>query len=74
MREGPPGAPYASDTQLTEAILANLWDGSKWQCPNCDYATDKRNEIIIHLQGHINDILAGRIPYRHPIPELPKKE
>ena len=74
MRQGPPPSPYVSDEQLTEAILRNLWDGSKWPCPICDYSTDKRNDIIIHLQGHINDILAGRIPYSRPIPTPPKRE
>ncbi|MBA7695206.1 hypothetical protein ES703_103828 [subsurface metagenome] len=74
MSPRPPEPPYVSDEQLTEAILSNLWDGDRYKCPMCNYSTPSRDEIVPHLQGHINDIMAGRIPFSHPIPELPKRQ
>lgn len=74
MRERPPDSPFTSDEQLTEAILSNLWDGSKYNCPTCKYSTPSRDQIVPHLQKHIDDFMAGKIPFSHPIPKLPTTE
>jgi len=74
MRERPPEPSYASDEQLTEVILSNLWDGSKYICPVCKHSTPSRDDIIPHLQKHIDDIMAGRIPFSRPFPKPSSKE
>lgn len=74
MRDRPPQPPYASDQQLTDVILSNLWDGTKYTCPVCQETKTTRHEIIPHLQQHIDDILAGKIPHRRPIPPPPTRE
>lgn len=74
MRDRPPQGPYASDAQLTDAILDNLWDGNAYNCPVCDHSTPTRSDFIPHLQQHIDDILRGRIPYSIPIPTPPKRD
>ena len=50
-----------ADIQMTEVLLASMKKGDGWECPKCHFYTENREEIVKHVQEHINDFFKGGI-------------
>ncbi|RLE08948.1 hypothetical protein DRZ78_00030 [Candidatus Aerophobetes bacterium] len=48
-----------ADIQMTEVLLGSMREGKGWRCPKCNFYTESREEIVQHVQEHINDFFKG---------------